>query len=95
MGYRVEYQPIKKVRGAERIKSRVLSLTALFFLLFCVLVQCFLPRGAELMKEILIPGETAVTAVALDRFAEELKMGGALQEALQHFCQLVLAGEAA
>lgn len=93
MGYRVEYQPIKKVRGAERIRSRVLSLTALFFLLFCVLVQCFLPRGAELMKEILIPGEASVTVAALDHFAEELRRGETVQNALLHFCQLVLAGE--
>lgn len=93
MGYRVEYQPVKKVRGAEKRRSRVLSLSALFFLILCILVSCFLPREAEVMKEVLIPGEAAVTAAALDRFAEELKMGETVRDALMHFCQLVLAGE--
>lgn len=93
MGYRVEYQPVKKVRGAEMRKSRVLSLSALFFLIFCILVSCFLPREAEVMKEVLIPGEASVTVAALDHFAEELRRGETVQNALLHFCQLVLAGE--
>lgn len=94
MGYRIDYQPVKKVRDAEKRRSGSLPLTALCFLLFCLLVNWLDPVGAEVMRELLIPGDAAVTAAALDGFAEELKAGEELEDALKYFCQKLQEGEA-
>lgn len=93
MGYRVDYQPVKKVRGAEKRTSKIPALTALFLVLFLLLVNGFWPRGAEVLKEVLIPGDPAVTVAALEDFATELKAGENLSGAWEAFCRRVI-GEA-
>lgn len=90
MGYRVDYQPVKKVRGLEKRTARAPALAALGLILFCLLVNCVWPRGAEVVREILIPGDTAVTVAALEEFAAELEAGEELSSALQTFCRRVI-----
>lgn len=92
MGYRVEYQPVKKVRGVEKRTSRVPALTALFFLLFLLLVNGFWPQGAEILREILIPGDPTVTVAALETFTQELQTGEELSIAFEDFCRTILEG---
>lgn len=91
MGYRVEYQQVKKVRGVEKRTSRVAALTALCLLLFLLLVNGFWPRGAEVLRDFLLPGDAAVTAAALEDLALELQTGEELSGALEHFCQKVIS----
>ena len=95
MGYRVDYQPLRKVRGIEKCRSRLLSLTALCFLLFCVLVSQFRPQTADMIWELLVPGDAAVTTAALDVLAEELKSGESFEEALKDFCLRIREGRPA
>ena len=90
MGYRVDYQPVNKVRGLEKRTARAPALAALCLVLFCLLVNSIWPRGAEVMRELLIPGNPAVTVAALEDFAEELKAGEALPSALEGFCRKVI-----
>lgn len=90
MGYRVDYQPVKKVRGAERRRSRVLALTGLCLIVFLILVNSVWPQGMELLRELLIPGDTAVTVAALEDLASELGAGEALSGALENFCRRIL-----
>ena len=90
MGYRVDYQPVKKVRLAEKRHSRVLALTGLCLLLFFLLVNSLWPQGAQTLREILIPGDAAVTTAALEDFAQELGAGETLRSALETFCRRIL-----
>ncbi len=91
MGYRVEYGSVKKVRGSETRAPRAAAFTALFFLLFLLLVNTFWPQGAEMLRDIVLPGDPAVTAAALEEFTMELKDGAKLSGAFTAFCQRILA----
>lgn len=90
MGYRIEYQPVKKVRGIEKRTSKIPALTALFFLLFFFLVFSFWPDGAHILREILIPGDPDVTVMALETFAQDLRTGGTFSDAFEVFCRRIL-----
>lgn len=90
MGYRVDYQPVKKVRGVEKRTARGPALTALFLLTFLLLVNSTWPRGAEVLRGLLFSGDAAVTAAALDDLAAELRSGEELDSALESFCRKVI-----
>lgn len=90
MGYRVDYQPIKKVRGAEKRKTRVPALIAMCLLLFVFLVNSLWPRGAEVLRGVIFPGDTAVTVSALEDFAVQLKAGEELPSAFKTFCRKMI-----
>lgn len=90
MGYRVEYRPVKKVRRMEKRTVRLPALTALFFLLFLLLVNSIWPRGTEVLRGLAFSGDAAVTADALDVLAMELRAGEALPSALETFCRKVM-----
>lgn len=90
MGYRVDYLPIKKIRGREKRTSRVAALTGICFVLFCILVSSVWPQGADVLRGIVFPGNAAVTVAALDDFALELKSGEEWSSALEAFCRRVM-----
>ena len=56
MGYRVEYDSVKKVRGVQKRTAGRLAMTGVFFLVFLVLVACFWPEGASILRDALLPG---------------------------------------
>lgn len=90
MGYRVEYQSGKQVRETKKHRSCIPVLTAVSLLVFLLLVNAFWPRGAEVLQELLFPGDAAVTAAALEEFAMELRAGEELPDALATFCRTVI-----
>lgn len=90
MGYRVEYQPIRKIRNAEKRRSMAPALTGLCLLLFVFLVNSMWPRGAEVLRGLVFSGDTAVTAAALEEFAVELGAGEELSSAFVSFCRTVI-----
>lgn len=90
MGYRVDYQPIKKVRRLEKQHAVLPALTALCFALFILLVTLFWDRGAEVFWNLVFSGDVAVTANALEAFAQELEAGIELRAALETFCRTVI-----
>lgn len=92
MSYRIDYQPMKKVRGLEKRTAPRSALAALCFLLFLVLTLSFWPRGAEALRALVIPGDAAVTVAALEDLAVDLRAGENVQSALEGFCRQV-AGE--
>lgn len=92
MGYRVEYGPVKKVRGLEKRVSRVSALTGLFLLLFLFLTVNFWPKGAETVKNMVLPGDPAVTAAAWEDMTDQLREGEELSDALHYFCVRILEG---
>ena len=65
MSYRVEYSSsgIKRTQIRQR-NGRALLLTAVCFLIFLLIAGGFWPRGAQALREILLPGDSAVRAGA-------------------------------
>ena len=90
MGYRVEYETVRKVRRMEQRKSGRAALTAVFFALFLILTTMLWPKGREALRELLIPGDPVVTVAALETLAEELQTGAELGDALENFCQTIV-----
>lgn len=92
MGYRVEYSPVKKVRGLEKRVSRQSALTGLCVLLFVLLVCTCWPEGADVLRKLVFPGDPAVTAAALEELTWELRGGEDLSDSLRNFCLQILEG---
>ncbi len=92
MGYRIEYDPVKKVRGMEKRVSGKAALTALCFLLFCILVCTFWPEGAQILRELVFSGDPAVTTAALEELTVELRAGLNVADSLRNFCLAILEG---
>lgn len=87
MPYRIDYGPTKKVRGAEKRRSPRAALGALCILI--LLALALWPKGAQVLRSLLIPGDPAVTVAALEGLAGDLRSGADLQDALAAFCAQV------
>lgn len=89
MGYRVDYsrEPKKQKHGL----FRPLLMTAMCLAVFLFLVTAFWPRGAQILRIWLLPGDAAVTAAALEDFTQELRNGEELVSALENFCRKVIS----
>ena len=86
MGYRVEY-------GApEQKRISLAGATAVWLVVFLLLVGLCWPEGAQTLRDLLIPGDPSVTTAALEQFAGEIRSGAAWQEALSRLGQRVAAG---
>lgn len=77
VGYRVEYGPRKR-RGPG-----VAGAAAVWLVVFFLLVGLFWPQGARTLRGLLTPGDPAVTAAALERFAGEVRSGEPLEAAVR------------
>ena len=88
MGYRVEYTPSGAKHFGCRGKSRRLPLlTAAFFLIFLLLVSAFWPRGMQVLRELLIPGDSEATLAAWETLTGELRAGENVGNAVGSFCR--------
>lgn len=88
MGYRIEYKSVKKVRGVEKRKSRILALSALFFLIFLSLVNHFLSEQSNRLLSTVLQ-EKSIVVSAMDQMARELQENAALPEVLKNFFNTV------
>ena len=92
MGYRIDYGPMKKVRGVEKRTSRLAALTGVFLLLFVITVCCAWPEGTAVLRDWLLPGDPVVTAAAMEELSDSLRTGESVFHALSDFCNRVLEG---
>lgn len=70
MAYRINYRPVRKLRGREGQRLRLPALTGLCFLLFLALVHSLWPEGREYLRS------------ALDTMATHLHRDASVMEAL-------------
>lgn len=91
MGYRIDYRPIKKIRGAQRQKTGVPALTCVCLLLFLLLVNAFWPDGADFLEKLVFSQHQNVTVDAMDRLVSDLQEGASLSAALDAFCSSLLS----
>ena len=92
MAYRVEYAPLRKIRGMEQRRCGKAA-----FLGLCVMAVCFCicfcrPEGLETLRRLIFPGDTAVTAAALEELSVQLKAGAGITESLRNFCMQIISG---
>ena len=76
MSYRVEYASsgIKRKQIRQR-RDRALLLTAVCFLIFLLIAGGFWPRGTQVLRDMLLPGDSAATAAAWAELTRELHAG--------------------
>lgn len=91
MGYRVDYVPVDRVfRGKKERMLRVPALSALFFLIFVLLVRLFWAQGTETLRAVLLPGDWQATGQALEALADRLGMGEPFGDAVSVFCREII-----
>ena len=89
MGYRVEYQ-MEKTKKTDARPGRFPVMLGACLLVFLLLVSGLWPRGGEVLRGVLLPGNPSVTVAALEDFAQDLKAGETLESALESFCRKVI-----
>ena len=77
MAYEIHYGPEKKRRGGGAVFLAILLVLAF------LAVGILWPEGAERLRDFLTPGDPAVTTAALEDFAQELREGEPVMEALK------------
>lgn len=90
MAYRMEYGVETKDDPPKRGHRR-LFLTVFFFLLFLWGIWVSYPKGREVLRMLLIPGDPEVTLHAAEVFAQELGNGFCVADAARNFCITVLS----
>lgn len=91
MGYQVVYEPASKRKQAGHSgKSLVPGMTAACFLFFLLLVNCFFPRGREVLRQVVWPGDREAALQAAEVFIQELRYGENIDDAVESFCREIL-----
>lgn len=91
MGYRICYDCAGKYAVGKR--KRYNGLLAAFLVVLLVFGAAAVKlAGLEWVQEVLLPGDAAVTAAALDGFVQNIKGGETLADAITAFCQEILNG---
>lgn len=91
MSYRIEYGPAippQYVKKPKLLRLRVT--TAVFLLLFALLVRQFFPAGTEKLRQFLLPGTSSVTQEALDSLMGDLRNGESFGDAFTAFCTYII-----
>lgn len=92
VGYRIEYDSTgAKMRriGLSKEKRRVILIVGV--LIITVLIMAF-PAGRLWIRDLLLPGNEAVTAAALEDFAEDIRQGQSFGQAVEAFCREIIHG---
>lgn len=92
MGYRIEYQTVRKLHRQYRCRTSRGALTGAFFFLFLVLTGCFWTDGREVLWGMLFPGDREATLEALAELSRQLVSGVEVREAFAQFCGTILEG---
>ncbi len=90
MGYRIDYQPVHKIRDKAQLHRPIPAMICIVLLLFLFLTCYFLPSGRTMLQDILLPGDAAVTAAALSDFSENIRAGNSFLNAFEVFCLEIL-----
>ena len=84
MGYRIVYgdDPFEK----QERRSHLRSMTAGFALALVILVRLFYPQGAQVLREVLLPGDHE----AFMQLTERIQSGEPIGDAVTAFCQTIV-----
>lgn len=88
MSYKVDY-PLLGVKSDGRKDFQRIGAGLLAALLTVLLLW---PRSREALRNIVIPGDPAVTVWALEEMTRQLRAGDSLADSLEAFCRRVWEG---
>lgn len=92
-GYRIDYQPIPKLRTLPLRYNAKAALTGIFFFVFLLFAYSFHPDIRTMLEDVLIPGDNAVTVAAMDQLCADLRQQKDFLPSFQHFCRCILGGK--
>lgn len=94
MSYRIVYGPDPvPAQKATHSPIRLRMLTAVFLLLFALLVRQWWPQGHQLLSGALLPDGKSPTQNALTAMVAEIGNGEPVLEALSGFCRQIIDHE--
>ena len=88
MAYRIQYDQVK-APAAGKMDKRGWAAFAMVALLLAGAITVKVV-GLTWVQEVLLPGDPAVTAAALEGVVEDLKAGEGLLAALTDFCRYIM-----
>jgi hypothetical protein len=92
MAYRVVYGSLGEEKRSAEPKRRRFAFGALALVLTMVLVATLIHIGAlPWVQEVLLPGDSVVTAAALENMVGSIMDGVSLADAVTAFCREILA----
>lgn len=93
MSYQIEYNTVglPKPKGKPQKTPNWALLCVALCLLLALGIKCL---GLPWVQQVLLPGDPAVTAAALENMVADLKGGASLIGAITAFCQEILQGAA-
>jgi len=93
VGYRIEYDDPSGKYEVRKNPNWKLSGAVFWTVAAMVLgMMLFWPEGTETLRDLLIPGDNALTVQALREMTDILRGGGSLWDAVYAFCHCVLHG---
>lgn len=92
MSYRIVYGEEPMHWQKKNRTGRIVAYTAICLILFLTLTWKFWPAGAEVLQEVLLPGDAELTRQALTNMVENLRAGEAIGDAVSVFCQEIVDG---
>ena len=96
MSYRIEYGPDLPTRYRNiRRNTRLKVMTALWLLVFSLLVRSFFPAGTEELRRVLLADADSVVQNAYSLFLGEVRSGQSVGDAFTVFCRYVIDHEEA
>lgn len=87
MGYKITYGPAREKRKAQPVRIRPVHIW-LGIMILAVFVR-LIGYGDDIMK-LILPGDPAVTAAALENITQELTAGESISDAFSEFCQEIV-----
>ena len=91
VGYRIEYgKTAEKFQIVDR-KKKPFPVAVVAGLM--ILATLMIPKSREVVRDLILPGDGAVTAAAIETLVDGLRAGESLGDAVTVFCQEIIAGD--
>lgn len=87
MAYRIKYNLVGPNRKTTQKNKRTGAILTVLGICGFVVIALHLPWA----RDLLLPGDSAVTAAALEDLAENLQQGESLMDAITVFCRNIIA----
>lgn len=89
MAYRIQYSGSTKYKFPSSKKEAPIILAGIIISL--IFLVSIVPEIRTGIRDLILPGDAEVTYGALTAFAEDLKSGESVKEAITAFCQDIIA----
>lgn len=92
MSYCINYSAeTKGSAGRDAPAIRIALMSAAFFLVFCLYIGRYWPKGQAALQQLLFPISSPSSQQAAEVFVSELHNGEPLGDALENFCREIIS----